>query len=107
MQPDDPYATMIPLTALGDGASIRLGAMTLDPVQAGRLREMGLCEGRCLSVLRGGERMIVGCGGCRIALHRDLAHGMLGEVLPPPEGAAPRAPEKPTPMLSRILRRFR
>ena len=53
-------------------------SITVDAVQAERLREMGLCEGRCVSVLSNGERLIVGCGGCRIGLHRDLAHCIFG-----------------------------
>lgn len=68
----------LPLSDFRKGSSVRLHSIGADADQAQRLREMGLCEGRCLSVIRSGERMIIGCGSCRIGIHRDLACKMYG-----------------------------
>ena len=55
----------------------RDGLLTVDEVvghdgSARRLGELGLCEGRSLSVVRGGDPAIVEVDGSRLALSRDL-----------------------------------
>ncbi len=62
-----------PMTVYGNGTRVRLDAITLEPVEAQRLREMGLREGASLSIIQNAQNLIVGVVACRIGLRRDLA----------------------------------
>jgi len=55
------------------GPSARILSLPEDDPQFLRLRAMGLCEGRKVSVIRHGSRMILSVSGVRIGLDRDLA----------------------------------
>lgn len=62
--------------SLGDlpvAARARVLTLPQDDGHFTRLRAMGLCEGRCVQVIRQGSRMIVAVAGVRIGLHRALA----------------------------------
>ncbi len=63
----------VPLCTLSTGGEGRLVALDMPVDQAHRLRQMGLCEGQRLSVIRAGRRMIVEAMDTRIGLDRDLA----------------------------------
>lgn len=71
----DPLAadTSRPMTVYGNGTRVRLDAISLDPKEAQRLREMGLREGAALSIIQNAQNLIVGVLACRIGLRRDLA----------------------------------
>ncbi len=69
---------LIPLAAFGCGKCVHVHYMCLDPEQAERLREMGVCEGRCVSVLQNADKLIVRAGGSRVGLHRTLAESLFG-----------------------------
>lgn len=66
------------LATFGCGKCVQLNFLCLEPGQALRLREMGLCEGKQVCVLHNTDKVIVRSGGCRIGLHRDLAHQIYG-----------------------------
>ena len=61
---------------LGDLASGACGlvrAVEAGPFDAERLKAMGLCEGRRVTVLKSGQPMIVSVLGTRLGLDRHLA----------------------------------
>jgi Fe2+ transport system protein FeoA len=66
------------LATFGCGKCVQLNFLCLEPGQALRLREMGLCEGKQVCVLHNTDKVIVRSGGSRIGLHRDLAHQIYG-----------------------------
>lgn len=55
------------------GSPARILSLPDNDPQFLRLRAMGLCEGRKVTVVRHGSRMIVSVSGVRIGLDRGLA----------------------------------
>ena len=45
--------------------------------EAGRLREMGVCEGACVQVLRGGNPLVVRVADSRLGLAHAVAERVL------------------------------
>lgn len=64
---------MISLDRLPPGEQARIGAVEAGPEDEGRLEAMGLCAGRTVEVVRGGDPMIVRVLGTRIGMARTLA----------------------------------
>jgi Fe2+ transport system protein FeoA len=90
------------LARIGCGRRAELRRFCMDSREAERLRELGLCEGRCVAVLQSGRRFVLRVDGCRIGLHHDLAACVLAADL----GPAPEAAPSPAPFF-RLARRVR
>ncbi|WP_236254735.1 FeoA family protein [Mucisphaera calidilacus] len=63
----------ISLNALPQGACAIIKDVQAGPFDAERLKAMGLCEGRHVTVLKPGQPMIIAVMGVRIGLDRNLA----------------------------------
>lgn len=59
--------------------------VTGPPESQVRLKRLGICEGRELTVLQSGDPMILGVVGTQVAVSRHLAEGI--QVVPKPEAA--------------------
>jgi Fe2+ transport system protein FeoA len=70
---------LLPLTQLRPGAPARVRALAAQPEVACRLRELGLCEGRCVTLLGNGSQLICRVYSSRLALSRRLAECVLVE----------------------------
>ena len=68
----------MPLTCFGQGCRVHLAYMALDPDAAGRLRDMGVREGACLSILQNNDKLICHVGGSRLGVQRELAMQLYG-----------------------------
>jgi len=66
-----------PMTRFRSGTRVRLEAMSMDAVEAQRLREMGLREGMQLAIIQNTQNLIVGVIAGRIGIRRDLARKLL------------------------------
>lgn len=64
---------VLELSRLPVGTVARVRSLPEADAQFGRLRAMGLCEGRRIEVVRHGSRMIVSVAGVHIGLARSLA----------------------------------
>lgn len=65
------------MTRFRSGTRVRLEAMSMDAVEAQRLREMGLREGMQLAIIQNTQNLIVGVIAGRIGIRRDLARKLL------------------------------
>ena len=68
-----PDACPLPLTCFASGACVRLAFATMGSHEAERLGEMGLCEGAQCTILQNAEKLILGVGGSRFGVPRELA----------------------------------
>ena len=71
-----------PLSCHPTGASVCIAWMGMPDADAARLRDLGLREGACVSVVRNDGACVVSLGGCRLALQRELADHLYASSLP-------------------------
>ena len=68
----------LPLTLAGEGATVRMVAISGGARAAHRLAELGLTPGVSLTVLRdNGSSLLVAVGDTRLAVSYGLAHSVL------------------------------
>jgi Fe2+ transport system protein FeoA len=70
---------LLPLTRVRAGTTARIRVLAAQPEAACRLRELGLCEGYCVTPLTSGETTICRVQSARLALSRRLAESVLVE----------------------------
>ena len=71
------------LDALPVACPARIRSFEGEPADGDRLEVLGLCVGRIVEVVKGGDPMIVRVLGTRIGLARVLARGIHLEAAPP------------------------
>ena len=75
-----------PLGQVPAGCRVRVASSGVDTDGSARLRDLGVCEGCCLRVVRNDlSGVIVAIGGGRLGLPSDLAHQVLVQHLVPAE----------------------
>jgi Fe2+ transport system protein FeoA len=70
---------LVPLTQVRAGFTARIRVLAAQPEAACRLRELGLCEGFCVTPLTSGQTTICRVQSARLALSRRLAECVLVE----------------------------
>lgn len=81
----------VPLSDAEAAAVVVVARVEARDDDAVRLKRMGVCDGRRVQVLQGGDPMILHVAGCRVGLSRRLAQHVL--VRPCPVCAPPTAAE--------------
>lgn len=69
-QPQTPLRKLVELSL---GAAGKVASVTVDGADEGRLKALGLCEGRTVQVLSTGDPLIVRVLGSRVGLSARLA----------------------------------
>lgn len=62
-----------PLACFRRGEQACIAWMGMPAPEAERLRELGVREGACLSIVESGANCILALGACRLALRREVA----------------------------------
>jgi Fe2+ transport system protein FeoA len=69
-------ATAMPLNALGDGVLAQVVDVVAEADDAVRLKSLGVCVGRRVQLVKGGDPLIVRVLGARVGLSARLAAGV-------------------------------
>ena len=75
-------AIRVPLSLTRPGDHVRICALDERQLQAHRLRDLGMLEGRTLRVVTNSDPLICQVGECRLGVCRRLAHCILVEPVP-------------------------
>lgn len=85
-----PAAAPIPLSAMTAGEA-RIARIDADPSDAARLKALGICLGRRITVVKAGDPLIVRVVGARVGLAARLAATVLVEPVASSSGGASAA----------------
>lgn len=78
--------TGVALHQLPPGTVARVTAVEAEPDDATRLKALGLCVGRQVSLVKAGDPLVVRVLGARVGISARLATGVLVEPDSPPRG---------------------
>jgi Fe2+ transport system protein FeoA len=70
-------ATTMPLNGLGDGVLAQVLDVVAEADDAVRLKSLGICIGRRVQLVKGGDPLIVRVLGARVGLSARLAAGVV------------------------------
>lgn len=73
---------LLPLTEAPLGRPLRVGKVDTNSVDAARLQAMGVCQGRVLEVVKGGNPLVVRIVGSRVGIAARLAIHVLIDASP-------------------------
>jgi Fe2+ transport system protein FeoA len=69
--------TWMPLNALGDGVLAQVVDVVAETDDAVRLKSLGVCLGRRVQLVKGGDPLIIRVLGARVGLSARLAAGVV------------------------------
>jgi len=72
-----------PLTSFTAGVVVQLAFLSLMPVEADRLRDLGIREGNPIHILRNEEALICAVESSRIVLRREIAQQVFATLHTP------------------------
>lgn len=77
----DINSAALKLTHLASGAMARVTEVGAEGVDALRLKSLGICQGRRIQLLKGGDPLVVRALGARVGISKRLARGVFVEPL--------------------------